>query len=312
MDATSEETSELVSEMTSELTSEVTSEAESELGSEAVPEATSEAVSEVALVPVSGVVPEAAPPPAVAPGATVPSAVAPQAAAPAATALSATTPAATPETQGVQFPRIYVERTLAIIKPDAIHKSEEIEDIILTSGFTILQKRKLQLSPEQCSDFYTEHHGKLTFPKLTAYMSSGPIIALTLAGDNAIAHWKAIIGPGRDFESHPDCLRARYGTSELENALHGSESFHVAEREIKFMFPNTLTVPTREETEEYLSRYVNQTLLQGLTELCKHKPLNPCNRFGLPSGSSKTTPTSLKYATKLLKMDQKNFRERNK
>ncbi|XP_061691140.1 nucleoside diphosphate kinase homolog 5-like isoform X7 [Syngnathoides biaculeatus] len=198
----------------------------------------------------------------------------------------------------ISFPRIYVERTLAIIKPDAIDKSEEIEDIILTSGFTILQKRKLQLSPEQCSDFYTEHHGKLTFPKLTAYMSSGPIIALTLARDNAIAHWKAIIGPIKATESHQESLRAKYATSELENALHGSESFHVAEREIKFMFPNSkkythcclnemqkgilytfcvaLTVPTREETEEYLSRYVNQTLLQGLTELCKHKPLNPC------------------------------------
>ncbi|XP_061758068.1 nucleoside diphosphate kinase homolog 5 [Nerophis ophidion] len=175
-----------------------------------------------------------------------------------------------------EFTRIYVERTLAIIKPDAVHKSQEIEDIILTSGFTILQKRKLQLSPEQCSDFYIDQHGKLTFDRLTAYMSSGPIMALTLARDNAITLWKSIIGPLKAPESHPECLRAKYGTSELQNALHGSDSFHVAEREIKFMFPNTLTVPTREETEEYLSRYVNQTLLQGLTELCKHKPLNPC------------------------------------
>ncbi|XP_061691135.1 nucleoside diphosphate kinase homolog 5-like isoform X2 [Syngnathoides biaculeatus] len=241
----------------------------------------------------------------------------------------------------ISFPRIYVERTLAIIKPDAIDKSEEIEDIILTSGFTILQKRKLQLSPEQCSDFYTEHHGKLTFPKLTAYMSSGPIIALTLARDNAIAHWKAIIGPIKATESHQESLRAKYATSELENALHGSESFHVAEREIKFMFPNrilytfcvALTVPTREETEEYLSRYVNQTLLQGLTELCKHKPLNPCvskvhtymyssllhgnvyvyshhtfDRSGLPSGSSRTIQTSLKYVTELLWKEQSDIR----
>ncbi|XP_061691138.1 nucleoside diphosphate kinase homolog 5-like isoform X5 [Syngnathoides biaculeatus] len=192
----------------------------------------------------------------------------------------------------ISFPRIYVERTLAIIKPDAIDKSEEIEDIILTSGFTILQKRKLQLSPEQCSDFYTEHHGKLTFPKLTAYMSSGPIIALTLARDNAIAHWKAIIGPIKATESHQESLRAKYATSELENALHGSESFHVAEREIKFMFPNrilytfcvALTVPTREETEEYLSR------------------------SGLPSGSSRTIQTSLKYVTELLWKEQSDIR----
>lgn len=67
-----------------------------------------------------------------------------------------------------------------------------------------MQRRKLQLSPEQCSDFYTEHHGKLTFPKLTAYMSSGPIIALTLARDNAIAHWKYIIGPLKATDSHPE------------------------------------------------------------------------------------------------------------
>ncbi|XP_040904365.1 nucleoside diphosphate kinase homolog 5 [Toxotes jaculatrix] len=179
------------------------------------------------------------------------------------------------------YPRIYVERTLALIKPDAIHKSEEIEDIILKSGFTVLQKRKLQLSPEQCSDFYADQYGKFFFPSLTAFMSSGPIIALTLARNNAVAHWKSIIGPVNSTkarETHPECLRAKYGTSDLKNALHGSESFHAAEREIKFMFPNSVIepFPSREATEEYLSRYVNPTLLRGLTELCKHKPHNPC------------------------------------
>uniref|UniRef100_A0A3Q3E2Q6 Nucleoside diphosphate kinase B n=1 Tax=Hippocampus comes TaxID=109280 RepID=A0A3Q3E2Q6_HIPCM len=176
------------------------------------------------------------------------------------------------------FPRIHVERTLALIKPDAIHKSEEIEDIILRKGFSILQ-RKLQMTPEHCSDFYAEHYGKLHFPSLTAYMSSGPIVALTLARENAIAQWKSIIGPTKSSSLIGlHLLRAKYGTSELQNALHGSESFHAAAREIKFMFPNTFieAFPTRAETEEYLSRYVNETLLHGLTELCKHKPLNPC------------------------------------
>ncbi|XP_044061433.1 nucleoside diphosphate kinase homolog 5 [Siniperca chuatsi] len=177
--------------------------------------------------------------------------------------------------------RIYVERTLALIKPDAIHKAEEIEDIILKSGFTILQKQMLQLSPEQCSDFYADQYGKLFFPSLTAFMSSGPIVAMILAREDAIAHWKSIIGPVNSIkarETHPECLRAKYGTSDLKNALHGSESFHVAEREIKFMFPNSVIepFPSREATKEYLSRYVNPTLLRGLTELCKHKPHNPC------------------------------------
>ncbi|KAM6999914.1 nucleoside diphosphate kinase homolog 5 [Tautogolabrus adspersus] len=177
--------------------------------------------------------------------------------------------------------RIYVERTLALIKPDAVDKAEEIEDFILKAGFTILQKRKLQLSPEQCSDFYADQYGKLFFPSLTAFMSSGPIVALTLARDNAVVHWKSIIGPVNSIkarETHPECLRAKYGTSDLKNGLHGSETFSAAEREIKFMFPNSIIepFPSKEATAEYLSRCVNPILLQGLTNLCKHKPHNPC------------------------------------
>ncbi|XP_028315899.1 nucleoside diphosphate kinase homolog 5 isoform X2 [Gouania willdenowi] len=160
--------------------------------------------------------------------------------------------------------RISVERTLAIIKPDAVHKAEEIEDVILKSGFTVLQKRKLKLNPEQCCDFYAHQYGKDFFPNLTLYMSSGPIIVFSLARDNAIAHWKSIIGPAnitKARETHPECLRAKYGTSGLKNAVHGT-----------VMEP----FPSEEANEEYLNKYVKPTLLPGLTELCKEKPLNPC------------------------------------
>ncbi|XP_074503651.1 nucleoside diphosphate kinase homolog 5 [Sebastes fasciatus] len=184
------------------------------------------------------------------------------------------------EMETTLHPRIFVDKTLALIKPDTIHKAEEIEDIILKSGFIILQKRMLQLSPEQCSDFYADQYGKLFFPSLTAFMSSGPVVAMTLARENAIAHWKSIIGPVNNTkakETHPECLRAKYGTSDLRNALHGSDSFPAAEWEIKFMFPNSVNepFPSKDATKEYLSRHVNPTLLRGLTELCKHKPLNP-------------------------------------
>lgn len=177
-------------------------------------------------------------------------------------------------------PRIFVERTLALIKPDAIHKTDEVEDVILQSGFTILQKRRLQLSPEQCSDFYTEHYGKLHFPHLTAFMSSGPVVALALARHQAIATWKAIMGPVSSIkarETHPDCLRARFGTCDLRNAVHGSESFSAAEREIRFMFPSSVIepMPMGDAAKDYLSRYVSPTLLTGLTELSKKKPLDP-------------------------------------
>uniref|UniRef100_A0A1A8PHH9 Nucleoside diphosphate kinase B n=1 Tax=Nothobranchius pienaari TaxID=704102 RepID=A0A1A8PHH9_9TELE len=177
------------------------------------------------------------------------------------------------------YHRVLVEKTLAVIKPDAFHLADEIENVIVRSGFRILQKKRLQMSPEQCHDFYADQ--TLMFPSLTAFMSSGPIVALMLARDNAIAHWKSLIGPAnatKAKETHPECLRAKYGTSELKNALHGSDSCDEAEREIKFMFPNSIAehVPSRCETEEYMNQYVNPALLKGLTELCKEKPLNPC------------------------------------
>ncbi|XP_054890001.1 nucleoside diphosphate kinase homolog 5 [Poeciliopsis prolifica] len=177
--------------------------------------------------------------------------------------------------------RIYVERTLAIIKPDVVHQAEEIEKVILKGGFLILQKRRLLLSPEQCSEFYVHQYGKLFFPSLTAFMSSGPIVVMTLARHNAIAHWKSMIGPDNMAvakESYPESLRAIYGTSDLKNGLHGSDSFLAAVREIRFMFPNTIIEPfqSKEQTEEYLSMNVIPVLLRGLTELCKEKPLRPC------------------------------------
>ncbi|KAL4631320.1 hypothetical protein GN956_G14984 [Arapaima gigas] len=175
---------------------------------------------------------------------------------------------------------IHVERTLALIKPDAVHKADEIEDIILRSGFMILQKRMLQLSPEQCSDFYAEQYGTLFFPSLIVFMSSGPIVAFVLAREQAIASWKALIGPVNPTiakETHPNSLRAIYGTSDLRNALHGSDNFSAAEREIKFIFPNCVIepIPVGKAATDYLNRFINPTLLCGLTKLCKTKPADP-------------------------------------
>ncbi|XP_060621346.2 nucleoside diphosphate kinase homolog 5 [Anolis sagrei] len=177
-------------------------------------------------------------------------------------------------------PQIYVERTLAIIKPDIISKEVEIEDIILRSGFTITQKRKLQLSPEQCSNFYVEQYGKMFFPNLTSYMSSGPLIAMVLARHQAISYWKDLLGPSSSLvarERYPDSLRAIYGTDDLRNGLHGSANFAAAEREIRFMFPEVIIepIPVGQAAKDYLNLYVTPTLLKGLTELCKKKPGDP-------------------------------------
>ncbi|BFZ02758.1 hypothetical protein BsWGS_05797 [Bradybaena similaris] len=177
-------------------------------------------------------------------------------------------------------PHIYVERTLAIIKPDVLHKADEIEDIILRSGFAILQKRRVHLTPEQASDFYAEHYGKLFFPSLVAYMSSGPAIVLMIARDQAISYWRELIGPTNTIkarQTHPECLRAVYGTDEQRNAVHGSDSFSSAQREIRFFFPDCIVEPVAlgQAAKDYLSKAVNPTLLKGLTDLAKKKPEDP-------------------------------------
>ncbi|NXP69911.1 NDK5 kinase, partial [Ramphastos sulfuratus] len=177
-------------------------------------------------------------------------------------------------------PQIFVERTLALIKPDVIDKEEEIEELILRSGFLIVQKRKLQLSPEQCSNFYADQYGKMFFPNLTAYMSSGPLVAMVLARHSAVSYWKELLGPSNSLRArrtHPHSLRAIYGTDDLRNALHGSLSITSAEREIRFMFPEAILepIPAGQRARDYLNLYVKPTLLAGLTALCKEKPADP-------------------------------------
>ncbi|XP_060706783.1 nucleoside diphosphate kinase homolog 5-like [Hemiscyllium ocellatum] len=176
--------------------------------------------------------------------------------------------------------RIFVECTLAIIKPDAVDKETEIEQIILRAGFSIMQRRKMHLSPEQASEFYAAHSGKMFYPSLTAHLCSGPLVAMMLARHSAIKQWNELLGPmdsAKAKQSHPKSLRAIYGTDKIKNALHGSSCFNTAEREINFMFPRVTIepFPADQAAVDYLSKYVNPTLLSGLTEMCKQKPSEP-------------------------------------
>ncbi|PKK26516.1 NME/NM23 family member 5, transcript variant X1 [Columba livia] len=144
----------------------------------------------------------------------------------------------------------------------------------------VLKKRKLQLSPEQCSNFYADQYGKVFFPNLTAYMSSGPLVALVLARRCAVSYWKELLGPPNSMKArrtHPHSLRAIYGTDDLRNGLHGSHSISSAEREIRFMFPEEILepIPTGQRARDYMNLYVKPTLLAGLTALCKEKPADP-------------------------------------
>ncbi|KAJ1508919.1 thioredoxin domain-containing protein 6 [Coelomomyces lativittatus] len=134
------------------------------------------------------------------------------------------------------------QRTLALIKPDVAMdevKVNEIKDKIHTLGFICIQSKQFQLSIEQAREFYREHLEKPFFDDLTTWMSSSPIWAFELEKENAITLWRETLGPTNSETARttaPQSLRALYGTDEIKNGLHGSDSVQSAEREVQLIF----------------------------------------------------------------------------
>ena len=132
-----------------------------------------------------------------------------------------------------------MERTLAIIKPDAVGKkhSGAIIGRIEAAGFTIRAMRKLWLSKAQAEGFYAVHRGRPFFPSLTEFMSSGPVIVLALEADGAIKMWRDLMGATDPAKAAPGTLRAEFGGSIGDNATHGSDAPETAAFEIGYFFP---------------------------------------------------------------------------
>ena len=132
-----------------------------------------------------------------------------------------------------------MERTLAIIKPDAVGKkhSGAIIGRIEAAGFTIRAMRKLSLSKAQAEGFYAVHRGRPFFPSLTEFMSSGPVIVLALEADGAIKTWRDLMGATDPAKAVAGTLRAELGGSIGENATHGSDAPETAAFEIGYFFP---------------------------------------------------------------------------
>ncbi|XP_076034724.1 nucleoside diphosphate kinase homolog 5-like [Oratosquilla oratoria] len=175
-----------------------------------------------------------------------------------------------------------IQRTLAMVKPDAINRASEIENIIREEGFTIVERRQLRLSRSEAEEFYGEHRGKPFFLNLIDYVTSGSVLVMILAGEDAISHWRRALGPTKvsaALNEAPSSIRARFGdqTDDSRNAAHGSDSVTSAQREIKFFFPDLTLEPvlTGEGAKEYLSYAVSPTLVRALTELCKVRPEDP-------------------------------------
>jgi len=137
--------------------------------------------------------------------------------------------------------------------------------------------RRPQLSKDQAESFYAEHTGKPFFAGLIDFMTSGPVVALALAGVGAIKAWRDMMGPtntARARAEAPRSLRALYGTDGTRNATHGSDSEASASREIKFFFPS-LQPETAPDAAAFIEAQLQQVLTVGLTALSKSKPGTP-------------------------------------
>ncbi len=130
------------------------------------------------------------------------------------------------------------ERTLAIIKPDAVKKKvigkvlSRIED----EGFEIYEMKMLRLTKEGAQGFYIVHKDKPFYDSLTNFMSSGAIVVLLLERENAIAHWRGVMGATDPALAKPGTIRRELGFSVERNAVHGSDSPVTAEFEIRYFF----------------------------------------------------------------------------
>ncbi len=130
------------------------------------------------------------------------------------------------------------ERTLSIIKPDAVQRNiiGDIETRIEDAGLLIVAAKMLRMSRVQAGDFYEMHQQKSFYDDLVAFMTSGPVVVQVLEGDDAIDRYRKVMGATTFGDAEPGTIRAEHATSITKNAVHGSDSKKNAKREIKFFF----------------------------------------------------------------------------
>lgn len=134
-----------------------------------------------------------------------------------------------------------IEQTLSIIKPDAVKDNNigAIINLLENGGLKVVAARMTHLSKAQGQAFYGVHKAKPFFDELVAYVTSGPVLIMTLEGENAIAKNRAIMGATNPKDAAPGTIRALYGKSLDRNAVHGSDAPETAKTEIAFFFKPT-------------------------------------------------------------------------
>ncbi|MGH8509586.1 MAG: nucleoside-diphosphate kinase [Gammaproteobacteria bacterium] len=149
-----------------------------------------------------------------------------------------------------------VERTLSIIKPDAVANRlcGEILARFEKNGLTVAALKMLTLSRQQIEEIYGIHEGRPYYPDLLQFMASGPSVAVVLEGENAIERNRAIMGNTDPTLAAPGTIRADFGTAANRNAVHGSDGPQSARAEIASLFgPEEFPLSTTDGEQRYQS-----------------------------------------------------------
>ena len=130
------------------------------------------------------------------------------------------------------------EQTLSIIKPDAVERNlqDEIKNEYNKNGFVISKEKKINISKQEAEQFYKVHETKPFYNDLCEYLSSGPIIVMSLQKKNAVLDNRKLMGATNPKEAEKGTLREKYGISIDKNSVHGSDSIENAKIEIDFFF----------------------------------------------------------------------------
>tara|TARA_X000001036_G_scaffold375390_1_gene364210 strand:+ start:1511 stop:1921 length:411 start_codon:yes stop_codon:yes gene_type:complete len=133
-----------------------------------------------------------------------------------------------------------IEQTLSIIKPDAVERNliEEIKAIFTKNNLKIKEDKKFHLTKEEAAEFYKVHQSKPFYDDLCSYLSSGPIVAMILEGENAVLFNRELMGATDPKKAEENTIRKLYGISIDKNSVHGSDSVDNAKKEIDFFFKN--------------------------------------------------------------------------
>ena len=131
-----------------------------------------------------------------------------------------------------------LEKTLSIIKPDAVERNldNEIKEIFKSKGFLIIKEKKIQIEKSEAEKFYKVHETKPFYDDLCNYLSSGPSVVMVLEKENAVLDNRELMGATNPKDAVAGTIRKKYGISIDKNSVHGSDSIENAKIEIDFFF----------------------------------------------------------------------------